>query len=933
MTTSRTEADAFILIRTKLERPRLPGDLIPRPRLLDRLHAGSDRKLTLISAMAGTGKTTLLAQWLEECPQPSAWLSLDEHDNDRIVFLSYLCGAIRTVFPTGCDKALSLLHAPQIPSAHAITTLIVNELAGLFANPSQPGHAAAGLILALDDYHHIIDPAIHEILSGLIEHLPWGVHLALATRTDPPLPVAGWRARREMNEVRSAELRFTSEEAHAFLEGTTGRELKPETVRLLEDRTEGWVVGLRLAALSMRTRSDHKAFVQSFKGTDSGLIVEYLVSEVLARHSAEIQDFALRTSVVDRFCAPLCEVLTGASATKSQEIIEWVVAANLFLVPLDEGGGWYRYHHLFRDLLRHKLSQQTSTADISGLHACAGAWFARNGLIDEALHHFLTAYDTAAAVALVARHRYALMNRAQWPRLEQYLQQFSPDTVDRSPELLMARTWLLYHRGRFAELPVAVQGIEAALACATLAPEAVECLQGEISALRSVISYFAVDAESTLAHGRQALAKTPHELWIVRIAARQYMAGALLMMGDVNGAYEAVYAGFEQEVDQSNAFKATLLTTACNLHWVTADLLGLVRAAKQVLALSQDPYSPAFWAWGHYHLGRVRYHQNDLTAAEEHFAAVVQQPYLSYGICYVYSACGLALTHQALGRPERAREVVETAVAFTLETGNTTLLPVALAFQAELALMQGQIPAASQQAARFDPVPPLSPMYGLFAPHLTLVKVWLAQNRPASRAKAADLLDQVRAFCESTHTTRFLIEALALQALHINAEGDEPAALAALEQAIALAEPSGFLRLFADLGPPLDRLLDRLRWQGVAVEYITQILIAFGMKDDADADIRRKTTEPAIRPSSAVASALARGRQQPGASSSLIDPLTPRELEVLALLGRRLTNQEIAEELVVSPSTVKTHTLNIYRKLEVNSRKQAVAKAKELSIL
>jgi LuxR family maltose regulon positive regulatory protein len=480
----------------------------------------------------------------------------------------------------------------------------------------------------------------------------------------------------------------------------------------------------------------------------------------------------------------------------------------------------------------------------------------------------------------------------------------------------MLKAWLLYHRGRVAELPAAFQGIEAALARATLAPEAVERVQGEISALHSVISYFAVDAERTLAHGRQALAKTPRELWIVRLAARLYMAGGLLMMGDVNGAYEVVYAGFEEEGDGSNAFKATLLTTACNLHWMTADLPGLARAAEQVLALSQDPYSPAFLAWGHYHLGQVRYHHGDLAAAEEHFAAVVGQPYLSYGICYVHSACGLALTHQALGRPEQAREVVETAVAFMLETGNTTLLPVALAFQAELALLQGQNAAASQWAARFDPVPPLSPMYGLFAPHLTLVKVWLAQDTPASRGQAAELLGRVRAFCESTHTTRFLIEALALQALLHDGEGDEAAALAALKEAVTLAEQGGFIRLFVDLGPPLDRLLDRLRRHGVAPEYITQILIAFETKDDAEADIRRRTTEPAMGP-----------------SSPLVEALTPRELEVLALLARHLTNKEIAEKLVISPETVKTHTLSIYRKLDVGKRQQAVARAKERGML
>ncbi|HSR30838.1 MAG TPA: LuxR C-terminal-related transcriptional regulator, partial [Anaerolineae bacterium] len=816
-------------------------------------------------------------------------------------------------------KTLDLLSVAQTPPLRVLTTSLINELDDLCKAQAHDAPAAHGdrpsscLILALDDYHTIADPAIHEVLSALVEHLPRGVHLALATRADPQLPLAGWRARWELNEVRSADLRFTSEEAHALLEATTGRALMPETTRLLESKTEGWVVGLRLAALSMRTRSDYEAFMQSFKGTDSDLVVDYLVSEVLARQSAEIQDFVLRTSLLDRFCAPLCEAVTEIPADKSQEILDWIGGANLFVVPLGKGGGWYRYHHLFRDLLRHELSKQASAADISELHARAGAWFAQKGLIDEALHHFSTAGDTSAAVALVARHRYALMNRAQWPRLERYLQQFSPELVDQSPDLLMKKTWLLYQRGRYAELPAAVQKVEATLARTTLPPEMIEPLQGEISTLRSYVSAMTLDVKSAMVHARHALAQIPHELWIVRILARLCLSVALLMKGDVNGAYEAVYAGFEEEGYQSNAFKATLLTSACNIHWMTADLPGLARAAEQVLALSREPYSPAFRAWGHYHLGRVRYHHGDLAAAGEHFAAVVRQPYLSYGICYVNSACGLALTHQAQGRPEEAREVVETAVALMLETGNTTLLPVALAFQAELALMQGKIAAAGQQVARFDPVPPLSPMFGLSSPHLTLVKVWLAQDTPASLDRAAELLSQVRAFCESTHTSRFLIEALALQALLHDAEGDEPAALASLEQAITLAEPGGFIRLFVDLGPSMARLLDLIRHQGLAADHINQILAVF------------ETTDSAV--------AGAGGQGAKTQALYLVESLTPRELEVLELLGRHLTNKEIAAELVISPDTVKSHTVSIYRKLDVRRRQQAVARARELGLL
>jgi len=921
------EIDALPLIRTKLQRPRLPGDLIPRRRLLDRLDASLDRKLILVSAVAGAGKTTLLAQWLEEYPQPSAWLSLDEHDNDPIAFSSYLCGAIQTVFPSACDNLHSLLNASPTPPPRVITALIVNELDELLAGPSQRGaHPTSGFILVLDDYHTITEPAIHEILASLIQHLPQGMRLALATRTDPWLPLARLRACKEMTEVRSADLRFTPEEAHVFLRGTTGRDPSPETIRLWADKTEGWVVGLRLAALSMRDRPADIAFVQDFEGTGSDLIAEYFASEVLARQSAEIQDFALRTAVLDRFCAPLCEALTEVSAAKSQEILEWIARANLFLVPLGDEDGWYRYHPLFRDILRHELEQRHSAAEVSGLHARAGAWFAQHGWIDEGLNHLMAAGDTVAAVSLVARQRYALMNRTQWARLDQVLHQFSPDILDQYPDLLMLKTWLLYHGSRFAELAAALQRLEAAMSRASLSPDQVSALQGEISALRSLMYYHAVDPTSALTAARQALEKTPHELWIVRIMARMLLAGALLMMGDESEAYSTVYTGFEDEGDGSNPFKATLLATACNIHWMAADLQGLAQAAAQCITLSQDAHSPEIMNQGHNQLGRVRYQHNELAAAERHFSSVVQQPYLNYGGAFAHSACGLALTHQAQGRPEDARAVAESAVAFMLETGNTTLLPVALAFQAELAVMQGQVAMAGRWAARLDPVPSLSPMYGFFSPHLTLVKVWLAQDTPASRARGAELLDSVQAFCESTHTTRFLIEARALQALLHDGKGDEPAALAALQQAIALAEPGGFVRLFVDLGPPMARLLEGLYQRGVRPDYISRILAAFPEATTTGGrSVRRQPTTPESPngPSSAV--------RRP--SSSLIEPLTPRESEVLALLGRHLSNKEIAKELVISPDTVKSHTLSIYRKLDVRGRQQAAARAREWGLL
>jgi LuxR family maltose regulon positive regulatory protein len=917
----------FPLIRTKFQRPRLPADLIPRPGLLEQLDRGLDRKLTLISAQAGAGKSTLLAQWLAECSQPSAWLSLDEHDNDLIGFLTYLCAAIRTVFPAACNQALDLLRAAETPPARAITAALVNEMHNLVQSgglSSNGGSSSRGLILALDDYQNITDPGLHEMMSSLIAYLPEGVHMALASRRDPPLKLTDLRARNELTELRSADLRLSLDETRTFLEATLGRSLNSETVALLEEKTEGWVVGLRLAALSLRHQPDVAAFAVRFRESSSANIIDYLMSEVVSQQPPEIQDFMLRTSVLNRFSAPLCAAVSGVSEAESQKIIERLECDNLFLVPLDLEGRWYRYHQLLRDLLRLRLEHQHSAGEVSSLHTRAGTCFSRNGWIDEALQHFLAADEISAAADLVAHRRYALMNQTRWQRLDRYLHQFSPDILDQYPDLLMLRTWLLYHRGRWAELPAALGRLEAALRQVPLPPEDVDHLRGEISALRSLLYYHACDPDGALAAAQEALEKTPRELWIVRILARLHLAGVLHMRGDSDQAYAAIYRGFEEEETESNAFKAALVMTVCHVHWLDADLQGMTRAANQCIALSQQSDSPQIRNYAHFHLARVCYQQNNLAAAERNFATVVQQPYLNYGDAFAHSSCGLALTHQVQGRPDEARAVLEAASAYMVETGNTTLMPVIQAFQAEIALRQGQIAAASQWADRLNPIPPLTPIYGFFSPHLTLVKVWLAQNTVASRKQAADLLHQAREFVESTHNTRFLMEVLALQALLHDVEGDEPAVLDALERAVRLAEPGRFIRLFVDLGPPMARLLDRLRTRGVAAEYITQILAAVETTDDGQRTMELSPSSVVHRPSSPPVLSGAEG---------LVEPLTPRELEVLELLDRHMTNKEIAEELIVSPATVKTHTLNIYGKLDVRTRRQAVTRARELGIL
>ena len=898
-----------ILIQTKLARPRLNRNFLPRPHLVQRLENGRHRKLTLISAPAGYGKSTMASAWLEVCDCRSAWLSLDKNDNDLKSFLSYFIAAVHSSFPDFCLETQMLLDGPQLPPWEYLATTLINESTVL------PGP----FVIALDDYHHIQNKDIHQLMNTLIQYQSEKSHLVIVTRQDPMLSIAALRARGQLNDIRVNDLRFDREEVQRYWQVALSETPSPDLLDGLIKHTEGWAAGLHLASLAFRGRGDDADLLKTFSVTHQ-YVMGYLTDEVLALQPETVQAFLLRISILDRFCAPLCDALFATADTRetkvgtsaSREILKQLVEANLFLIPLDHEGLWFRYHHLFQDLLFHKLRTETSAEQLASLHAAAGAWLAENGYVEAALDHLLAANDTAAAVALVEQQRYALSNDAQWQRLERYLNRFSPAVIEQYPELLMLKAWFLYHHGQWPEIPALLQRLEQLLPQSALGQEEANHLQGEISALLSLMAYLRADPQAAIAHAERSIQTTRPELWIVRVLARITLGAALQMTGDLNGAYAAVYSGFEKEEIQSNAFKATLLIAACNLYWVAADLQGLALAAEQSFALGHNAKSPQIRGFASYHLGTVAYQRHDLNSAEQHFSAVVRQPYLNYGDVYAYSACGLAFTYQAQGRPGEARAVAESAIAFMLQTGNTTLLSVAQALQAELALRQGQITTASQWASQFTAPPPVAPMFRIYAPHFTLLKVWLAQNTSSSRRRAGELLSQLKAFFERTHNTRFLMETLAFQALLDDGEGRWGDAVAVLEKAVELAEPGGFIRLFVDLGPQMARLLAKLPLEDVETQrYVALILAAF-------APVEPKVTDahgPAI------------------AKQPLPEPLTGREMDVLVLLAQRQTDKEIAANLTISLNTVRTHTKNIYTKLNVHSRRQAVERAKEFGML
>ena len=482
------------------------------------------RPLTLVSAAAGFGKTTLLAAWLDTVggktpPIPGAWLQLDEEASDLVVFCSYFLAAIQTLFPDAGSEPLAQLQVASRPPLPVLVRSLLNELDQI----EEP------FVLVLDDYHKIQDEQVHELLATLLQHLPPQMHLAIASRTDPPFPLTSLRARGQVLEIRTDELRFTPKETHTFLEGMAGRQLSQETAELLRHKTEGWIVGLRLAALSMQGRSDIDAYVQRFEGTSSAYVVDYLMDEVLVRQRSDVQQLVLQISILDRFCAGLCDAVLdqGPRTTQSEAMLEGLNRANLFLVPLDQEGIWYRFHHLFQDLLRHRLGSLFSVTEVAALHARASAWFVEQGLVDEALDHALAAGDVAGAAQIVEQNRKVVLVDDEWHDLARWLDRLPAEIKQQRTELLLAQAWVLCHRLDLQVFPPILEEVERNLA----RDGASDPLQGEIDFLRGTFPISQArgpQAEEYLASATERIPETYHR---IRWEAELHYALALHMNG------------------------------------------------------------------------------------------------------------------------------------------------------------------------------------------------------------------------------------------------------------------------------------------------------------------------------------------------------------------------------------------------------------------
>jgi LuxR family maltose regulon positive regulatory protein len=925
------------ILATKLYIPPPRPKVVSRPRLIERLNEGKQHPsgVTLISAPAGFGKTTLVSEWiaaLTPSPLPmgeglgvrAAWLSLDEGDNDLTRFLTYLVAALQTIAPKVGEATLALLQSSQPPPTEVLLTALLNDLTTL-----------GEVVLVLDDYHAIESAPIDEALTFLVDHLPPQLRLVIASREDPPLPLARLRARGQLTELRAADLRFTPAEAADFLNDAMSLNLAASDIAALESRTEGWIAGLQLAALSMQGRSDTTHFIQAFTGSHR-FVLDYLMEEVLQRQPERVRSFLLQTAILERLCGSLCDAVTNRDDGRS--MLELLERSNLFVVPLDDRRQWWRYHHLFADVLQARLIEEQSDR-VSELHRRASEWFEQNNLPAEAIHHALIAKDFERAAALIEMNVRGMRSSSQEAIWLGWVKALPGELVHMRPVLLVYYAFALLpgepdaaeerlkEAERWLDTPTTLpeRSGDSSRKPVVVNEEEFRSLPGTIAVARAYRAGAVGDVPGIVQQARRALDLLPDSDHLWRGGAAALLGIAYWNSGDLEAAHRAITEGM------TSLHLADGLNYSTSASYLLADIRlaqGRLREAVQTsqralqLVAKRGEPMPQGTADLHVVLSEVYLEQNDVEAARRHLA-ISKELGIHAALTEPRHRWYVAMAHlkEIEGNFSGALELLDEAERQYIGGPTLEVHPIA-ALRAQVWLRQGKLAEALEWAHAQGLSADDMLSYWREFEHITLARVLIAQYETdrvdGSLQAAQSLLARLLPAAEEYDRTRSLIEILVMQALAYRAQDDPPHACAALERALSLAEPEGFVRLFVAEGEALRLLILDLRLQiekrgsregQKLIGYADMLLMAFA--------------QPITLPQSTIRNL----------KSEILEPLSERELEVLKLLGTELSGPEIADRLSVSLNTLRTHTKNIYSKLGVSSRRAALRRAEELGLL
>jgi LuxR family transcriptional regulator, maltose regulon positive regulatory protein len=877
------------ILATKLFVPSLRSKVVLRPHLIERLNEGWESKLTLLAAPAGFGKTTLAAEWIAGSGRAAAWLSLDEGERDIARFLFYLIAALQTIDPEIGEDLSTALSAPLPPSAESILTNLLNEIAAL----------QKSIVLVLDDYHLADATEIDQALTFLLERLPPRMHLVIATREDPNLPLARMRAQGQLTELRVADLRFDASETAKFLNTGMGLSLSTDAIAALENRTEGWIAGLQLAGISLRGHPDAAGFIGSFTGSHR-FVIDYLLEEVLGRQTDAVQSFLLRTSLLSRMCGPLCDAVTCDHSTAGSDTLEYLERANLFVVPLDDQRHWYRYHHLFADMLRQRLQQSLTLSAEDGagcagdLHVRASAWYEENGLEIEAFHHAAAAHDFTRAERLIEGRGMPLYFRGALIPVLNWLKSLSKAVLDARPVL-----WTAYASAALAtgQANDAIENLQAAESALEGVPPngKTRDIVGRIAAIRATLAISRHEPDAIITQSRRALEFLDPANLAYRTSTAWKMGVAYRLQGNLDAAgraYSEVLSA--SQASGNTVFALMALAGLGNIREAENELRLAVESFRQVLDMASDMSFPYATCDAHLGLARIYYEWNDLDAAFDHWRQSVP---LAQRIEATGKSVACQLVHARLklaqGGVAEAAALLSKADQEVRRNSFTQQVPEVAAVRVLMLIRQGDL-ATAGQLAKSHSLP------------LSQARVHLSRGDSTSTLA---LLGPLRRRAEAKGWPDQRLQAMVLQAIARHKNGDTDEALRIAGEALALAEPNGFVRIFIDEGNPMAALLAEAASQGIMPDYAATLLDALRAGERID-----------------------KGPPDPP-SGPLIASLTRREREVLQLVAEGLSNQEIGDRLFLSLSTVKGHNLKIFDKLQVQRRTEAVARARELRLL